>query len=343
MGWKNYFYKSIIENSKKIDDKNIKITANDKYIINAQIQGSEIYNLTLKKDLSEISCDCPFAMKKEYCKHMAALLNFCEQNNSDNNINFSKDKFDLKLKIKFKQFDSDEEIKYIISKTGCTKEQVEDYIDAEEEYLDTVERVYDDKTIEYICNKTGIDENLVNKISEAEETYLIMTGLLVTEKSQYNYYNKQYNDTNRKDDDFISKLNFSYYCSSSENLNKINDYALENNDIDKNIKTLRGPNKDKYKNNIAQILYILIKSKDSLQIKYIDDELKKNKEFALQAIRANSYTLQYFDESIKDDEKIVIEAVKCNGLVLEYASNRLKDNYDIAFEAVKSNRLALNM
>ena len=326
MNWKDFFYKNILSNSLYINDNNIKIILNDENIVTAQIQGSELYNLTLKKDLSEISCDCPFAMKNEYCKHMAALLNYCEKKNNNFNINFDREKFDLKLKTNYKQIDLDEEINYIISNTGCTKGQVKNYIDAEDEYLYTIQRVFDDKTIDYIHRKTGIDENLIQKISEAEEAYLEMAGCIEVESEEQNDYSNVQNVL-----DPIAKENI-------DNRNKIKlliNNILKSKNIDKDVKSLNKNNINKYENNIDQILYMLIKSKECYQLRYMSDKLKKDKNFALKAVQINAFSLSYFDNSIKDNDEIVFEAVKSNRLAFEYASDRLRNNRELALLAVK--------
>jgi hypothetical protein len=60
------------------------------------------------------------------------------------------------------------------------------------------------------------------------------------------------------------------------------------------------------------------------QDEYISEELKKDKEVVLAAVKQDGYALQYASEELKKDKEVVLAAVKQNGYALKYASEELK-------------------
>ena len=90
----------------------------------------------------------------------------------------------------------DEEIDYLVEKTGCTSEQGYLYIEAEDKFLDSngiidyegndelPEGLYEgalsidnDEMVNFISVSTGIDRDLVEKMSYAELDYMASAGL----------------------------------------------------------------------------------------------------------------------------------------------------------------------
>jgi DNA-directed RNA polymerase subunit L len=72
-------------------------------------------------------------------------------------------------------------------------------------------------------------------------------------------------------------------------------------------------------------------------IKFADDLLKKDSEFALIVLKLHGEALEYLDESIKDNKEIVLEAVKNNYTAFEYCSESLRKDEDFICEAYKLN------
>lgn len=85
----------------------------------------------------------------------------------------------------------DEEVDYLVEKTGCTSEQGYLYIEAEDKFLDSnglidyegndellegpyegASSVDNDEMINFISVSTGIDRDLVEKMSYAELDYM---------------------------------------------------------------------------------------------------------------------------------------------------------------------------
>jgi len=90
----------------------------------------------------------------------------------------------------------DEEIDYLVEKTGCTSEQGYLYIEAEDEFLysnglidyegndkllegpyEGAPTIDNDEMINFISVSTGIDRDLVEKMSYAEIDYFERLGL----------------------------------------------------------------------------------------------------------------------------------------------------------------------
>jgi hypothetical protein len=70
---------------------------------------------------------------------------------------------------------------------------------------------------------------------------------------------------------------------------------------------------------------------------HIDEELKKDREFALKLAALCGSTLQYMDESFQNDREIVFAAIKSSkGLILRFASESLRNDKDLVREAVIS-------
>ena len=84
MKWEVWFEDKILERGYDYFEENLvenfKIKGNK---IIARVQGTEVYNvsITLKdNELSDAQCDCPYALKGNYCKHMAAVMYYFEAN-----------------------------------------------------------------------------------------------------------------------------------------------------------------------------------------------------------------------------------------------------------------------
>ena len=85
-----------------------------------------------------------------------------------------------------------------------------------------------------------------------------------------------------------------------------------------------------------------IKNNGSDELKNIDDSLKANRDFMIEAIH-NSYgfAFKYADISLRMDDKVVLEAVKRWVHSLEYASEKLKANRKFMIKAIKKDSSAL--
>ena len=98
---------------------------------------------------------------------------------------------------------------------------------------------------------------------------------------------------------------------------------------------------DTYAHNFpeAEVLNLdLGNSKFLEKISYSDvvENLKKDKEIVLIAVKENGINLEYADESLKKDREIVLAAVKNAGHALEYANESLKKDREIVLAAVKN-------
>ena len=87
-----------------------------------------------------------------------------------------------------------------------------------------------------------------------------------------------------------------------------------------------------YNNNIIKIIKFLEKRCVIVKTKLITD-----KEIAIEAIKKScGYVLEYASDDLKKDRDVVLEAVKKNGGALQYASNDLKKDREVVLEAIKN-------
>ena len=79
--WKELFIPTILERGKGLLPSDISNVSISKEGLIAKIQGTEKYELQIHTGLDWITCSCPFAQNNGLaCKHMAALLIYCENN-----------------------------------------------------------------------------------------------------------------------------------------------------------------------------------------------------------------------------------------------------------------------
>ena len=71
------------------------------------------------------------------------------------------------------------------------------------------------------------------------------------------------------------------------------------------------------------------------------EELKDDREIVLQAVISDGYALESASEKLQDDKEIVLAAVKNTGYALDFASERLQDDREIVLAAVKNTGYAL--
>ena len=76
-------------------------------------------------------------------------------------------------------------------------------------------------------------------------------------------------------------------------------------------------------------------------LKYVSDNLKKNKAVVLSAVQLNGLSLEFASEELKNDEDIVLAAVRQNGNALQFASDNMKKINSVVLEAVSQNGLSL--
>ena len=93
---------------------------------------------------------------------------------------------------------------------------------------------------------------------------------------------------------------------------------------------------------IMNIIYQKIKFtikmlKYSYNLKYASDNLKKDKDIVLTAVRKNGSALEYASEELKYDKDVVLATVIQNGLALIYASEELRNDKDVVLAAVNQN------
>ena len=73
-----------------------------------------------------------------------------------------------------------------------------------------------------------------------------------------------------------------------------------------------------------------------------DDSMRKDKELVLIAIKQGCYALQYADESLRKDKEIVLSAIKhSGGYNLKFADETLKKDKEVALAAVKESGSSL--
>jgi len=58
-------------------------------------------------------------------------------------------------------------------------------------------------------------------------------------------------------------------------------------------------------------------------LQYVSEELRRDKEFVLEAVRRNPKVLEYASEALRDDKRFVLEAVRQNPEALKYAGSRI--------------------
>ena len=78
-----------------------------------------------------------------------------------------------------------------------------------------------------------------------------------------------------------------------------------------------------------------LKDKAWWVLAYASDKLHSNKEFMLEAVKANGQLLYYASSELRDDKDVVMEAVKNKWLIVKYASKRLRGDKDIALTVLK--------
>ena len=75
---------------------------------------------------------------------------------------------------------------------------------------------------------------------------------------------------------------------------------------------------------------------------FANEELKKDKSFAIKVIKEDPEIIRYVPDELLDDEVFIFEAVKRSGSTFKYASDRLKKNKNIIKEAVKKDSKILS-
>jgi hypothetical protein len=71
---------------------------------------------------------------------------------------------------------------------------------------------------------------------------------------------------------------------------------------------------------------------------YANQDIKSDKEIAIQAVKQNGYTLEYLSEELKSDKELVLEAVNQDGGALKYASEYLKSDRELVKIALLSSK-----
>ena len=77
-----------------------------------------------------------------------------------------------------------------------------------------------------------------------------------------------------------------------------------------------------------EIAFLAIDYQGGMQLQYVENSLKKDKDFILQVMRLSAY-LEYVDDSLKKDKDVVIEAIKFDPDNIDFADDSLKEDEDI--------------
>ena len=76
-------------------------------------------------------------------------------------------------------------------------------------------------------------------------------------------------------------------------------------------------------------------------LKFASDEIKKNKELVIAAVKQNGLMLEFAHNDLKDDKEVVLFAVLSQGIALQFASDNLKNDRITVLIAVQSRGNAL--
>ena len=105
MNWKDYFEKHILERGFDYYKSNaVRIYDYCCDEIEAQVAGSEIYNVVINfkdSDITSMYCDCPYFEEFDYCKHLAATLYYIDDHPE---LLEKEDYFDLLLSLSHAEF-----------------------------------------------------------------------------------------------------------------------------------------------------------------------------------------------------------------------------------------------
>ena len=80
---------------------------------------------------------------------------------------------------------------------------------------------------------------------------------------------------------------------------------------------------------------------DGCALEFADDSLKKDKEIVIAAVKQDGLALQYADDIFKKDKEVVLEGAKNRGEALEFADDSFKKDKEIVLEAVKASGYTL--
>mmetsp|Transcript_66602 Transcript_66602/g.147527 ORF Transcript_66602/g.147527 Transcript_66602/m.147527 type:complete len:300 (-) Transcript_66602:115-1014(-) len=78
-----------------------------------------------------------------------------------------------------------------------------------------------------------------------------------------------------------------------------------------------------------------------VELRDLNEDLRRNREVVIAAVRASGCALQHAPEELQDDREVVLAAVRTNGSALRHASEALKRDKEIVLAAVQTSALAL--
>ena len=81
---------------------------------------------------------------------------------------------------------------------------------------------------------------------------------------------------------------------------------------------------------------LLVEIINILKLQVASEELKRDRDFVLEAVKQNCNAIKYASEELKNDREIVLEAVKQNSRVLKYISEKLRNDRKFILEVVKN-------
>ena len=77
-------------------------------------------------------------------------------------------------------------------------------------------------------------------------------------------------------------------------------------------------------------------------LQYASNELKKDRDIVLEAIKRDGTSLMFANPKFQNDEEIVKIAIEKDGRALAFVNDKFKDNKEIVLKAVKNDALALS-
>ena len=89
-----------------------------------------------------------------------------------------------------------------------------------------------------------------------------------------------------------------------------------------------------------ELVLVAIKQ-DGLALEFASNKLKEDKDFIFSVVKQNRLALKFASDKLKEDKDFIFSVVKQDGLALKFASDELKKNYDIILAAVIQNGRAL--
>ena len=204
----------------------------------------------------------------------------------------------------------------------CALSKMSDYDKQQDEFQKFIKDKLTDSAINVLYNADWKFDWLTVTDKDLWKDFYFAFAACVKDIDAYKYVD----DTLKKNEAFMSLI-----CKTSNNLGS---YTAKRLGIKQMIA-------DEFRNNIN--LARIAVSSSPTNIESFSKEIKSNKQFAIECLKANKSVLENLSENLKDDEEIVKLALMNNNLgELEYASERIKSNKTFVLEILKSCTRASN-